>query len=50
MPERTIRTRVGVSKTGKYSWDCTIEINSDAGELWDETAEEAEGIVKDLED
>jgi len=26
--ERTVRTRVGVSKTstGKYSWDCTVEL------------------------
>ena len=31
MTERTVRTRISVSKTstGKYSWDCTVEVSGE---------------------
>ena len=31
MTERTVRTRIGISKTstGKFSWDCTIEVQGE---------------------
>ena len=43
MPERTVRTRVGVSKTstGKMSFDSTVEITGTPTGLWAETTEEA---------
>lgn len=51
--ERTVRTRVGVSKTstGKYSWDSTIEVTgTDLHTLTDVEAEDQQRIALQASD